>query len=323
MAASNNATAIIDIQALPSEDEHYTEIMTGLRAEQKTINPKFFYDKLGSQLFEEITQLTEYYPTRTEISILQQHAAAISRLLGERIHLIEPGAGSCEKVRYLLEALRPERYLPMDISTDFLQQSVDQLLVEHPWLEVQAIAADFNHDIDLPDFPDNDKVVVFYPGSTIGNFEPKQAVDFLRRLSQWVLPDGGILLGVDLEKDEEILDAAYNDADGITEQFNLNVLNNINSLIDSNFEVDNFSHYAYYNQTKHRIEMHLRADRSHQVNCGGERIEFEAGETIHTENSYKYTVEGIAELARQAGLRLQQNWCDKEGLFSMNYLVNA
>ncbi len=320
--AQSNSAALLETQVLPSEDEHSMEILAGLNAEQKYINPKFFYDKKGSELFEEITQAPEYYPTRTEIGILKQNAKSIAACLGANVQLIEPGAGSCEKVRYLLEALRPQRYLPMDISMDFLQESADQLLKEHPWLSVQAIAADFNHDIEFPDFPEGSKKVVFYPGSTIGNFEPSKAVEFLQRLGQWTKPRGGILMGVDLQKDNDVLNSAYNDAKGITEKFNLNILNNINTLIDSDFDTDNFSHQAFYNKEEHRIEMHLQAITSHKVNCESELINFSQGETIHTENSYKYTLEGIKDLANQAGLALKKSWCDDDKLFSINYLVN-
>lgn len=322
MALSNTAE-LLDTQELPSEDEHFLEIIAGLKSQQKTVNPKFFYDKTGSELFEAITQSPEYYPTRTEIGILQQHGQSIAECLGSNIQLIEPGAGSCEKVRYLLEKLRPQRYLPMDISMDFLQKSANQLVKEHPWLSVQAIAADFNHDIEFPNFPNNSNVVVFYPGSTIGNFEPSEAVKFLKRLGQWTRGKGGILLGVDLQKDVNVLNRAYNDAEGITERFNLNILDNINTLIDSNFDTDNFDHQAFYNSDKHRIEMHLQANKSHQVHCGDELIEFVAGETIHSENSYKYTLEGIGDLAQRAGLHLQQSWCDEDELFSINFLVNS
>lgn len=322
MAKSQSAAAVVDTQPLPSEQDDCRELIAGLKARQKTINPKYFYDHLGSQLFEEITSLPEYYPTRTEIGILRKNAQDIAALLGENLQLIEPGAGSCEKVRYLLDALRPACYLPMDISPEFLQESVNQLVNDYPWLPIHPIAADFNQPIDLPDFPAHHKVVVFYPGSTIGNLEPEQAVEFLTRTRDWVGLNGGVLLGVDLEKNHQTLHAAYNDAQGVTEKFNLNILNNINGVLNSNFQTGNFSHRAFYNDREHRIEMHLVAKKDHHVAlCGDEVIYFKKGESIHTENSYKYTLERIDKLAKQAGLHLQHSWCDKDKLFSMNYLV--
>jgi dimethylhistidine N-methyltransferase len=321
MAKSNCATAMVDTQPLPSEQEDFRELITGLKAKQKTINPKYFYDHLGSQLFEEITSLPEYYPTRTEIKLLGDNAGNIAELLGDNIYLIEPGAGSCGKVRYLLNAVEPACYLPMDISPDFLQESVNQLVADYPWLRVHPIAADFNQAITLPELPPPNKAVVFYPGSTIGNFEPPKAVEFLMRVKDWLTPNGGILLGVDLEKDHQILHAAYNDAQGVTAKFNLNILNNVNGILNSNFQTRDFCHRAFYNDSDHRIEMHLVAKRDHKVNCGSEKIHFKAGDSIHTENSYKYTLDGIAALAEQAGLQLQRSWCDGDNLFSMNYLI--
>ena len=321
MAKSNVALARVDKQPLPSEQEDFREIVCGLKANPKRVNPKYFYDHVGSVLFEEITTLPEYYPTRTEVDILRNNADHIAQLLGDNVQLVEPGAGSCSKVRHLLDTIRPRRYLPMDISPDFLQDSVNSLQSDFPWLDVHPIAADFNLDIALPAFPLNSRVVVFYPGSTIGNLEPAQAVKLLARMADWAAPDGGVLLGADLQKDVGVLHAAYNDAKGITEKFNLNVLHNINNILTSDFDPDNFSHRAFYNEEENRIEMHLVAKRRHRVNCGGDKIEFQAGESIHTENSYKYTLEGIAELAQLAGLELAHSWCDENALFSMNYLV--
>ena len=323
MANSRQAAARVNTQPLPSEQDDFDEIMSGLRAEQKTINPKYFYDQLGSQLFEEITNLPEYYPTRTEINILKDNAGDIANLLGDNVYLVEPGAGSCEKVRYLLDAVRPKCYLPMDISNEFLQDAVNQLISDFAWLHVHPIAADFNQDILLPHFPPDSKTVVFYPGSTIGNFNPTAAVEFLTRIAQWISPNGGLLLGADLQKDEATLHAAYNDSQQITQKFNLNILDNINSILGSNFDSNNFSHHAFYNHQEQRIEMHLVANTNQQVNCGGEIINLDTGESIHTENSYKFTLTGIANMAAQAGLSLQYSWCDDNNLFSMNYLVAA
>lgn len=320
---AQQTTATVDLEPLPSEQEGYTELIAGLKSSQKSINPKYFYDHTGSQLFEEITTLPEYYPTRTEVAILREQASNIAELLGDSVYVVEPGAGSCEKIRYLLDAIKPECYLPMDISPEFLQQSVDQLVDDFEWLNVHPIAADFSQALELPAFTNQGKVVVFYPGSTIGNFSPDQAVNFLKRVAHWIGDNGGILLGTDLQKDVDVLHAAYNDKQGVTEKFNLNILNNVNSVLDSNFDTNKFSHRAFYNKDDNRIEMHLVADKDHQVLVDDTTIAFEKGETIHTENSYKFTLDGIGQLAEQAGLRLQHSWCDKNKLFSMNYLVAA
>lgn len=318
---TSQSAARVDAEALPSVKDDHEEIMRGLSAAQKTINPKYFYDHLGSQLFEEITTLPEYYPTRTEISILREHAQSIAAILGGNIYVVEPGAGNCEKIRYLLDAIKPRCYLPVDISLEFLQQSVNQLVTDFDWLHVHPIAADFSQDFELPEFTQQGRVVVFYPGSTIGNFDPDHAVEFLKRIAKWVAPHGGVLLGVDLQKDINVLHAAYNDSKGVTEKFNLNILSNLNSILDGDFDLNNFNHRAYYNTDKNRIEMHLVATRDHRVNLDGNLVSFKQGESIHTENSYKYTLQGLADLASQAGLSLKHSWCDDEQLFSMNYLV--
>jgi len=303
-----------------ADNPYIAELYEGLTSPQKTINPKYFYDQLGSELFEKITELPEYYPTRTEISILQTHATSIAELLGDNVVLIEPGAGSCSKVRHLLDAIKPQCYLPMDISAEFLFQSARQLERDFDWLNLQPIAADFTRNIDLPALPDAANKVIFYPGSTIGNFEPDDAIEFLSQAKAIIGDQGGVLIGIDLQKDHNLLHAAYNDACGITEQFNLNILNHVNTLIDSDFDLNNFSHRAFYNDQKNRIEMHLVCEQSHTVRCDDSTITFDAGESIHTESSYKYTLGGIESLAKAAGLQLEQSWVDQQALFSVNYL---
>lgn len=304
----------------PSQGDFELEILQGLRQQQKTINPKFFYDAHGSELFDEITRLPEYYPTRTERAILQQNSVEISQFCGKHCVFIEPGSGSCEKVRLLLDELKPAVYIPVDISSDYLRESAQALGLDFPWLPINAICADFNQEWLLPTDIPQGKKVMFYPGSTIGNLEPGSAIAFLTHLRASIDADGGILVGVDLHKNEEQLNAAYNDSRGVTAEFNLNLLDRINTVLDANFDRSLFAHKAFYNQALHRIEMHLVCQQPHSVRCKGEIVNFHAGETIHTENSYKYTVTGFADLAASAGLQLRRSWLDEDRLFSVHYL---
>ena len=311
-------------QAPPDTDaREIRDLLAGLQAPQKHLNPKYFYDQRGSALFEQITRLPEYYPTRTEITLLKSRANVIAELVGDNTVLLEPGAGNCEKVRCLLDALRPNRYVPMDISGDFLRQAARQLREAFPWLEVQPLIADFSQGLYLPPVTPPHRAVVFYPGSTIGNFEPARAVDFLRQVGEHIHPDGGLLLGADLHKDPAILNAAYNDSQGITAAFNRNALNHLNHRFGASFDPENFEHQAFYNEPLQRIEMHLCCRRDHTVKLNGHTLTFRRGETIHTENSYKYTLEDIERLAEQAGMTLVQSWVDDEQLFSVNYLNPA
>jgi dimethylhistidine N-methyltransferase len=307
----------------PAVGDSRAELLHGLRQRQKRIDPKYFYDERGSALFDRITQLPEYYPTRTEKDILSAHRGAIADACGKRCVLIEPGSGTCEKVRLLLDALRPAIYVPIDISADFLQQSARALGREFPWLEVHAICADFRQDWQVADLLPAGKRVVFYPGSTIGNLEPEQAAGFLRQLRDWLGADGGAVIGVDLHKSSVRLTAAYNDDQGVTAEFNRNILRRINPLLDADFDPAAFEHRAFYNTGEQRVEMHLVSKRAQTVHCVGHPLHFAQGETIHTENSYKYTPAGFDRLARSAGMRVQQCWLDEKALFSVNYLTRA
>lgn len=304
----------------PSEDNSRVEILSGLYQKQKTINPKYFYDTHGSELFERITQLPEYYPTRTERSIYTQYADSMAEYCGHQCVLIEPGSGSSEKVRLLLDAIKPAAYVPMDIAKDFLQRSALKLGLEFPWLDVHAVCADFGQYTQIPEGLPDGKRVIFYPGSTLGNMTPELAQKFLRQLRKWVGGKGGMLIGVDLHKPSDRLTAAYNDRDGVTAEFNLNALNNINRLANSNFDVTKFKHDAFYNEDLRRIEMHLESTCDHIVRVGDTAIVFSAGETIHTENSYKYTLNSFQTLAESAGFKVCQSWLDDEQLFSVHYL---
>ncbi len=296
-----------------------SELLEGLQKQQKTIAPKYFYDAQGSELFEEITRQTEYYPTRTEKSLLQQHSADIAATLGADCVLIEPGSGSSEKVEVLLSALRPKAYVPLEISEAALHGAAERLTADFPWLQIHAVCADYSNGMSLPSELLDERRVLFYPGSTIGNFEPLQALQFLQRLRKLCSHDGGLLIGVDLQKDPAILDAAYNDAEGMTAAFNLNVLQHINRVAEANFDSDAFAHQALYNSDVGRIEMYLKSLCEQSVTVAGQSIEFAAEERILTEYSYKYTVESFQKLASAAGFTPVQYWTDAEQLFSVHY----
>ncbi|MAT92667.1 MAG: L-histidine N(alpha)-methyltransferase [Halioglobus sp.] len=306
--------------AYPAPTDSHPELLRGLRQAPKRIDPKWFYDARGSALFEQITQLPEYYPTRAEIAILSAHRDAIAERIGNGCVFIEPGSGNCAKAKLLLDALQPSAYVPLDISANFLRDAALQLGAQYPWLAVQAICADFNCEWTWLDRLPPGRRVVFYPGSTIGNLEPAAAGRFLARVRKLVGTDGGMLVGVDLHKPSARINAAYNDAQGVTARFNLNILEHINAQLGTRFDTTRFSHRAFYNSEQRRIEMHLVSDEAQTVKCNGETIVFEHGETIHTENSYKYSVEDFAALAATAGLQLQQSWFDAEQLFSVHYL---
>jgi dimethylhistidine N-methyltransferase len=304
----------------PVASDSQAELVAGLQKSQKQVNPKYFYDARGSDLFEQITQVDEYYPTRTEIAILRSHAAEMARLCGPDCVLIEPGSGSSEKVRLLLNSLRPAAYVPLDISADFLYESAVKLGREFPWLQVNAICADFSNQWHTRTELPAGRRVIFYPGSTIGNMEPSVARDFLADLRQWIGADGGVLVGVDLHKSEDLLNAAYDDASGVTAEFNLNILSAINRIAGANFDARNFSHRANYNQQLKRVEMHLVSEIPQTVEVNGSAFDFLKGETLHTENSYKYSIEDFKALIEAAGYSLQKTWLDEKRLFSVHFL---
>ena len=303
----------------PELTDFYSEVITGLQAQPKRIPPKFFYDETGSQLFEKICQSPEYYPTRTEQKILEENAGEIATIIGEHPYIIEPGCGSCEKIKLLLEIFRPNAYIPMDISREFLQASAQALSDEYPWLEVHAACVDFTEPMDLPFCPPKVRKLAFFPGSSIGNFEPQQAVRFLRHVLTMVGEGGGLLIGVDLKKDAAKLNEAYNDRQGVTADFNLNLLSRINTELDADFDLDKFSHRAFYNSDAGRVEMHLVSQKSQQIKIGDHFISFEPGETIHTENSYKYSIEEFQELGSEAGFKPVKVWTDLDCQFSVHY----
>lgn len=297
------------------------EVMEGLLSKPKFCSPKFFYDQRGSELFEKICQLPEYYPTRTEEAILRQAVPEIAVLAGSNATLVELGSGASRKVRLLLESLSVQCYLGVDISRDFLISSTRRLAADYPWLEVHAACADFTQGIALPEAISPQQLIAFFPGSSIGNFTPEAAERFLASLHRCLPRGSGLLIGVDLLKDHRVLEAAYNDADGVTAQFNLNLLERLNRELGMDIEPDRFRHTAFFNEDQSRVEMHLESRVAQVLSLDGHGIRFREGESIHTENSYKYSIPGFQRLASRAGFKGQKVWTDDERLFSVHYLV--
>lgn len=296
-----------------------TELLDSFSKVPRSIAPKFFYDEKGSELFTAITRTPEYYPTRTEIQLLKDHGEDISQCIGKDATLLEYGSGSSEKIRVLLETLRPKRYVPMDISKEYLASSAETLASDYPWLEVLATCVDYSSEFDLPQtFSGN--LAAFFPGSSIGNFTPDAALIFLRQVKKHV-GTGGLLIGVDLKKDEAVLNRAYNDDQGITADFNLNVLDHLNREYGGNFELDKFSHRAFYNDREGCIQMFLDSDCQQEVTLAGESFQLKAGEEIHTENSFKYSEQEFRDLSRRAGFSQDKFWTDDQGWFGIFYLT--
>ena len=306
----------------PSADGFGRALRDGLRGEPRGVAPKYFYDRQGSALFDRICELPEYYPTRTEFAILRQHAAEMAECIGPQAELIEFGAGSLQKIRLLLGALqRPARFVPVDISAEHLHAESQRLAAEHPGHLVLPLAGDFSAELALPPpAPGSVRRVGFFPGSSIGNFAPADALLFLRRCTGW-LAGGGLLVGVDLVKHPALLHAAYNDSLGVTAAFNLNLLARANRELGADFDLSAFHHHAFYEPQHQRIEMHLVSARDQCAQFSGERFDFAEGQTLHTENSYKYTVAGFQALARAAGLLPQAVWTDAQRLFSVHWLA--
>jgi len=297
------------------------DVIAGLSQPAKSLPPKYFYDAAGSELFEQITRLPEYYPTRTELGILRERGAEICNILGEAAALVEFGAGSTTKVRLLLEQCRFRAYVPVDISGDFLNAQARDLRKDFGALEVYPVTADFTKPFALPAQLKDMAKVGFFPGSTIGNFEPEEAGGFLRTARKILGNVAQMIIGVDLEKDERVLHPAYNDAAGVTARFNLNVLVRINNELGGNLDLSAFAHRAIYNRDRHRIEMHLVSRKPQTVRILGRSFAFAAGESIHTESSYKYSLARFTALARDAGWRSKASWTDANGMFSVHALV--
>ena len=308
----------------PHAEDFQEEVLDGLRRTPKTIPPKFFYDRRGSELFEKICELDEYYLTRAEIAILEENAGQIADLVGQQFLIIEYGSGSSRKIRILLDALGGRgTYIPVDVSRSHLIESATALAEAYGDLEVIAVCADYTRSFPLPEtrkFPFGGRMV-FFPGSTIGNLAPEQARDLLETTARRVGRGGSMLLGVDLKKDKDALDAAYNDSQGVTADFNLNLLERMNRELGADFDPATFRHAAFYNEGLGRVEMHIESLRSQTVRLDGASISFTKGETIHTENSYKYSIEEFRRLAESAGFDPVRVWTDTDRLFSLHYLT--
>jgi L-histidine N-alpha-methyltransferase len=292
------------------------ELSTGLLDSPARTSPKFLYDALGSRLFEAVTELPEYYPTRTEASIFARHGREMAQAVGRDATLIDLGAGNCAKAASLFDALRPARYVAVDISVEFLRNALACLQRQFPAMEMIGVGLDFSQSMALPPQALAGRPVFFYPGSSIGNFVPDEALTLLRSLRA-ASPDGGLLIGVDLVKPNAVLEPAYDDALGVTAAFNLNVLLHLNRLIGSNFQVRQWRHVAMYDSAQSRIEMHLEAREALTLRWPGAERRFAEGERIHTENSYKYTPERFAALLAEAGFTTQQRWLDERAWFGV------
>ena len=292
------------------------EIEAGLLGQPAHAAPKYFYDRLGSHLFEAITELPEYYPTRTEAAIFAAHGAAMAERIGPGATFVDLGAGNCAKATRLFPLLEPGRYVAVDISVDFLHDALRRVQREYPALDVVGLGQDFSATLDLDADLIDDRAVFFYPGSSIGNFTPDEALAFLKRVRAQA-DGGGLLIGVDLVKPGSILQAAYDDALGVTAAFNLNLLRQLNRLIGSDFAPGDWQHIGLWNEAQSRVEMHLEARRDVTVRWPGAQRDFRAGDRIHTENSCKYSVASFAELLQAAGFAAPEHWTDERGWFGV------
>jgi dimethylhistidine N-methyltransferase len=320
MAAPTRA-ALRD-QPVETESSFARDVIAGLTARPKRLSPKYFYDEAGARLFEEITALPEYYLTRCELALLRERAGEIARFFPARSALVEFGSGSSKKVRIVLDAAPTiAAYVPVDISLEMLVQEAQELRRDYPNLAVLPVEADFTQPFFLPAAVAGMAHTGLFPGSTIGNFEPHEACAFLRHAGRMLGRGAALIIGVDLVKDANILNAAYDDEAGVTAKFNLNLLARINRELGANFDLASFSHHAFYNSERHRIEMHLASKKRQKVRVAGRSIEFRAGETIHTENSYKYALESFAALARGSGWSPVAAWTDAGANFSIHALV--
>ena len=297
------------------------DVIDGLSLHPKRLSPKYFYDAKGSELFEAITRLPEYYPTRTELGILQERGGEISAIVPDGAALVEFGAGATTKVRLLLNGCAVGAYVPVDISGDFLAAQAEALGQDFPGLDVYPVAADFTEPFDLPGAVSAMPKVGFFPGSTLGNLEPHEARAFLRSARDILGQGAQMVIGVDLEKDQRVLHQAYNDAAGVTARFNLNLLDRINRELGGNFDTSEFRHGAIYNSERHRIEMHLISTKAQKVRVLDWSFSFRPGESIHTENSYKYNLERFTALANDSGWTRRESWTDAERMFSVHALV--
>jgi L-histidine N-alpha-methyltransferase len=307
----------------PTLRDHAADILSGLTAPQKHLSPKYFYDRRGSELFDRICELPEYYPTRTELALMRDRIGEIAGLVGPKPSIIEFGAGSSAKARLLLDHLiEPVSYVPVDISAEYLHRMAQELADDYPTVYISPVVADFTRPFALPEHPvQPERNLVFFPGSTIGNFSRTDAAELLAVMRIEAKPGGALLIGVDLKKDPALLHAAYNDSQGVTAAFNLNVLRRLNRELGANFDLTLFRHEAVYDSERGRVEMRLVSLAPQQALVGGTRIRFEHGEHIVTEHSHKYSVDEFSRMARGAGFTPQRVWLDDERLFSVHYLT--
>lgn len=317
---ANTNVQVVDLHETKEQDSFRADVLAGLAMPQKTIPPKYLYDAKGSSLFDQICDLDEYYLTRAEVGLLKRHANEMAMLLGSRCLLIEFGSGSSLKSRVLLNALKsPAAYMPIDISRAALLQSANELASDFPSLNISAVCADFTVPLTLPDrlCSGASRRVGFFPGSTIGNFDPPDALRLLKRIGALLRPKGRLLIGIDLLKSPTLLEPAYNDAKHVTAAFNLNLLHRINRELDANFKVASFRHFACFNPAKSRVEMHLESLIRQEVEVAGHVFHFESGETIHTESSYKYSHEVFTDMANAAGYAVALAWVSPSPLFAI------
>src|SRR5499427_4981473 len=308
---------------LPSAERFRDEVLAGLALPQKSIPPKYFYDEQGCRLFEEICELPEYYLTRTETAILRGNVEDVAQFVGPDAELIEYGSGAQAKTRILIQALQTRLYVPIDIATGTLQAASSELASRFPFLNIVGICADYTRPLALPEFvgvPVRRKLA-FFPGSTVGNFTPAEALQFLKNVRRSVGTGGALLIGVDLKKDKATLDAAYADPKGVTARFNLNLLARINRELGGDFQVNRFHHKAFYDPAKGWVEMHLESLYQQLVHVAGQRFNFAPAETIHTEISCKYSIAEFQELGKRAGFSPEKAWTDPEQLFSIHGMV--
>lgn len=310
-----------DVQRAQASPAVMAELEAGLGCDKAFISPKFLYDGLGSRLFESICELDEYYPTRTEQWIFSRHGAAMAQAVGPGCALVDLGAGNCAKAAGLFGLLHPAQYVPVDISGEFLADAVERLRLRFPDIEMTALPLDFSARLELPRTVHADRRLFFYPGSSIGNFTPDEALAFLGRVRAQCGPDGALLIGIDLVKDSALLNAAYDDALGVTAAFNLNVLRHLNRLMDADFDLRQWRHVAFYNEALRRVEMHLEARDDTRVCWAGGGRHFGRGERIHTEYSHKYRPADALALLGGAGFRATGVWTDDAGWFAVIHAV--